>query len=220
MRAFIVGNGPSLQDTNLDLIRGETSFAVNRIHLHYEQTSWRPTHYVRAENADLKSAARYHDEVRLHLDMGCEVWANKWFTLGTDMTNKVHTIVSCWHYTNHYYDAEAPHVWHLPKLCLFGSSVNVAIQIAAMKGYKPLYLLGCDLNYRDGAPSHMHPDYERGIEDELRPARFANLDTLAAHMVAARSSPSKIYNCTPKGLLHDLGVYENKRLEDVCRESS
>jgi hypothetical protein len=215
MRAFIVGNGPSLKHTNLDLLYGEISFATNRIHLIYPETSWRPTHYVRAENSDLKGAAKYHSEIRMHLDMGCDVWANKWFTLGTDMADRVNTIVSCWHYTNHYSDMEAPHAWHFPKLCLFGSSVNVALQIAALKGFKPLYLLGCDLGYVDGKPSHFSEEYEDGIENELRPAHFANLDTLAAHMVAARSSPSKIYNCTPTGLLHDLRVYENVKLESL-----
>jgi len=63
----------------------------------------------------------------------------------------------------------------------------------------------------DGKPSHFTEEYEKGIEDELRPARLANLDTLAAHMVAARSSPVKIYNATLGG---ELEVYER-----VCFES-
>jgi hypothetical protein len=214
-RAFVIGNGPSLSTTPLDLLKGEISFAVNRIHLIYPHTSWRPTHYVRGEEQSLKSAAKYHEEVRLHLEMGCDVWCNLWFTKTTDMGDRVNTIKSCWHYQNHYHDVNSPHAWHLPLLCSFGSSVNIAVQIAVNLGYKPIYLLGCDLGYVDGKPSHFSPDYEKGIEDELRPAKLANLDTLTAHMVAARSSPVKIYNCTPTGLLHDLGVYDNARLEDV-----
>ena len=213
-RAFVIGNGPSLATTPLELLQKEISFACNRIHLLYPKTKWRPTHYVRGEEQSLKSAKKYHEEVRLHIEMGCEVWVNLWFTKFTDMGGKVHTIESCWHYTNHYYDDNSPHVWHLPRICSYGSSVNVAVQIAANLGYKPIYLLGCDLGYVDGKPSHFTEEYEKGIEDELRPARLANLDTLAAHMTAARSSPVKIYNCTPVGLLHDLGVYEN-----VCMES-
>lgn len=205
MRAFVVGNGPSLAHTPLEFLTGEISFACNRIHLIYPHTSWRPTHYVRGEEQSLKSAAKYHDEVRMHIEMGCEVWANLWFTKFTDMGDHVHTIESCWHYTNHYCDANSPHVWHLPRLCTFGSSLNVAVQIAVQSGFKPIYLLGCDLGYVDGKPAHFSPDYEKGIETDLRPARLANLDTLAAHMVAARSSPVKIYNATIGG---DLEVYE------------
>lgn len=206
-RAFVIGNGPSLARTPLELLQqhNEISFAVNRIHLHYPHTPWRPTHYVRGEEASLKSAAKYHEEVRLHIEMGCEVWANLWFTKNTDMGDRVHTIKSCWHYMKHFDSPEAPHLWHLPMLCSFGSSVNVAIQIAAQQGYKPIYLLGCDLGYQDGKPSHFSPDYEKDIQEDLRPAKYANLDTLAAHMVAARSSPVKIYNATLGGCLE---VYE------------
>jgi len=215
VRAFVIGNGPSLAETNLNLIKGEVSYAVNRISLMYPFTDWRPTHYVRGEETSLKDAKKYYDDIRLHLDMGCEVWANLWYTKRTDLDG-VNIITSCWHYTNHSDDMDAPHAWHLPKLCSFGSSVNIAVQIAVESGFKPIYLLGCDLNYKDNTPSHFSPDYEKGIEDELRPARIANLDTLTAHMVAARSSPVKIYNCTPKGLLYDLEVYENIRLEDIA----
>lgn len=206
-RAFIIGNGPSLAKTPLELLQknNEISFAVNRIHLLYPHTTFRPTHYVRGEEQSLKSAKMYHDEVRLHIEMGCEVWANLWFTKFTDMGDKVHTIESCWHYTNHFDEPNAPHMWHLPRICSYGSSVHVAMQIAINQGYKPLYLVGCDLGYVDGKPSHFTPDYEKGIEGDLRPAKYANLDTLNAHMVAARSSPVKIYNATIGG---QLEVYE------------
>ena len=50
-RAFIVGNGPSLRNTNLDKLIGEVSFGCNNVHLIYKQTKWRPTHYIRGEEA-------------------------------------------------------------------------------------------------------------------------------------------------------------------------
>lgn len=202
-RCFVVGNGPSLEDTNLDLMKNDISFACNRINLIYPETSWRPTHYVRAEEQNLKSPDNYHNDILEHLKLGCEVWANLWFTKGLGVS--VNTIKSCAHYETHYDHADAPHLWHLPLLCTFGSTVNVMIQIAIQKGYKPIYLIGCDLGYVDNKPSHFTPDYEKGIEGEIRPARYANLDTLAAHMVAARSSPVKIYNATVGG---ELEVYE------------
>jgi hypothetical protein len=54
VRAFVVGNGVSLKQMNLDLLIGEVSFAMNRIDLLYEPapdygiqgTSWRPTYYL------------------------------------------------------------------------------------------------------------------------------------------------------------------------------
>ena len=45
-RVFLVANGPSLNQTNLDLIENEISFAMNRISLKYTETPWRPTYYL------------------------------------------------------------------------------------------------------------------------------------------------------------------------------
>jgi len=44
-RAFILGNGPSLQVADLDRLKGEITFASNKIYLAFGQTEWRPTYY-------------------------------------------------------------------------------------------------------------------------------------------------------------------------------
>ena len=41
-RVFIVGNGPSLNKTNLDLIKDEFSIGMNRISLLFNKTKWKP----------------------------------------------------------------------------------------------------------------------------------------------------------------------------------
>ena len=46
-RVFIIGNGPSLSKTDLNLIKNEVSFAMNRISLIYDKNiDWRPTYYL------------------------------------------------------------------------------------------------------------------------------------------------------------------------------
>lgn len=61
-RAFVIGNGPSLQIGDLDRLRNEVTFASNRIFLAFEQTAWRPTYYsicdhmVAANNAEVTRA--------------------------------------------------------------------------------------------------------------------------------------------------------------------
>ena len=45
-RIFLVGNGPSLNNMNLDLLENEYSIGMNRIELLYPTTKWRPTHYI------------------------------------------------------------------------------------------------------------------------------------------------------------------------------
>lgn len=192
-RCFVVGNGPSLTSTNLDLMQGEVSFACNNIHLLYNRTAWRPTHYVRAEQYFLQEPKFWQESMDAARTIGAEIWCNAHFA----HDERVNIIRGCAHCQKHYDSPECPHLLHLPMLCTFGSSVNVAVQIAMLKKYSPIYLIGCDLGYKDGQPSHFDKDYENGYEQQ---ARYANLDTLAAHMVAARSD-YEIYNATVGGLL-------------------
>lgn len=222
MRAWIVGNGPSLSKTPLSLLENEVCFAANRINLIYDQTTWRPTHYVRAEGMELLKQPDpdiWLEDVRTHILMdNCKVWANNYFfkRLDIDPQGEYEKLPHpCTHYLTHYHDENCPHLWHFPMVCTFGSSVNVAIQLAVMEGFDEIYLVGCDLGYQDGIPSHFVKDYENGYEEMLRPANYANLDTLAAHIVARRSAEMigvKIYNATIGG---QLEVYERRAIHEI-----
>ncbi len=221
MRAFIVGNGPSLNNTNLDLLIGETSFGVNRISGIYSKTKWRPTHYVRAEEAStLYDPMIYRGDMETHRDLGCEIWANEMFIRESDGIRKSgnwRQIRACAHYGLHFDNPDCPPLYHLPRLCTFGSSINVAIQIAlGIQNFDKVYLVGCDMGYKEGAVNHFDPRYTEGV-GELRNARYTELDILAAHMVAARSFPGRIFNATVGGFLE---VYERVKLEDVCATGS
>ena len=99
-------------------------------------------------------------------------------------------------------------------MCGFGSSLNVAIQIAVKEGYGPLYLLGCDLGYKDGGRNHFDGGYDKGLEDHLRPAELSNADITWAHNIALKSCPVPIFNCTRGGKLE---VFPRQKLEDVLR---
>ena len=60
-RAFILGNGPSLEIEDLDKLKNEITFASNKIYLAFDQTDWRPTYYcvedliVAQNNSDIIS---------------------------------------------------------------------------------------------------------------------------------------------------------------------
>lgn len=44
-RIFLIGNGPSLQDTPLEKLNSEYTLAMNKINYIYDSTSWRPDFY-------------------------------------------------------------------------------------------------------------------------------------------------------------------------------
>ena len=90
--------------------------------------------------------------------------------------------------------------------------MNVAIQIAlGIMNIDTVYLVGCDMGYRDGKVNHFDENYTKGV-GELRDARYTELDILQAHMIAARSFPNRIFNATVGGFLE---VYPRVKLECV-----
>lgn len=44
-RCFIIGNGPSLNADDLNMLKDEYTFAFNRIYYIFDKTEWRPTYY-------------------------------------------------------------------------------------------------------------------------------------------------------------------------------
>lgn len=45
-RCFIIGNGPSLKETDLSLLQGEVTFGLNRIYLLFDELGFSTTYYV------------------------------------------------------------------------------------------------------------------------------------------------------------------------------
>ena len=219
MRAFVVGNGPSLSVTPLEKLIGEVSFAVNRIHLIYPKTPWRPTYYVRAEELDGFELDVWKDDLIAQLENpDIQIHCNQYFTKNLEryfddasIRHRVHRLKACTHYLDHFDQIECPHTWH-QGLCTFGSSVNVAVQMAVQMGYSPIYLIGCDLGYKYETVSHFSADYINVETSKLKSAHYANMDTLAAHMIAARSSPVPIYNATIGGHLEAYPRFEFESL--------
>lgn len=221
-RCFVVGNGISLKTTDLDLIMGQPSIACNRINLVYPETQWRPSVYVHPE-----SIVPDAEFIMENVNLGTECWIGEHYAcppvgkLGLvdaeHKPNNVHLIKECHHHLQNFDSQDdLPDEWHLPQLCSFGGSVNMAIQIAVQKGYyDEIILLGCDLLYRDRKPSHMHPAYEHGKE---QPAFYQTRNALYGHLQALnyirrKKLNVKIYNATRGGLLE---IWERVRLEDVC----
>lgn len=50
---FILGNGPSLNEHNLDSLEGVPTFASNAIYLVFEKTKWRPDFYRCVDTVEL-----------------------------------------------------------------------------------------------------------------------------------------------------------------------
>jgi len=209
-RCFVIGNGPSLSKTPLIHLQKEVTFATNRINRIYKLTDWRPTYYVRTEEL-LGDYDTFHKDVKENLMQVTRGFLPKDWAKWYGEFSNIEYISTCSHHKANFNEIFAPHEWHLPQYCSFGSSLNVAIQIAVQKGFDVIYLLGVDLDYKDQKTSHFYDDDEEELARRVK-AKYANYNMLLAHMIAARNSPIPIYNASIGGVLE---VYPRINLEEI-----
>jgi hypothetical protein len=209
MRCFVIGNGISLPASDLDLITKQFSIACNRINLIYDKTDWRPTIYIHPE-----SLAPDIPYIQENIDMGIECYIGEHFQPEIKAAPNVHWIKDCHHHLHNFDSPEVPDEWHMPQPCTFGGSVNVAMQIAVLKGYDEIILLGCDLQYKTRNRSHFDPRYEHGGE---QPPFFASRNAFYGHVQALnwirrRKKNIAVLNATRGGMLE---LWPRVELADV-----
>ncbi len=216
MRCFVIGNGKSLTIEQLNMIIGQPSIACNRINLIYPETDWRPDVYVHPE-----SLAPDLPFIQENIDLGIDCFLGEHFakpprgTMTLDDAPNITWLNDCHHHLYNFDSPEVPDEWHMPQPCTFGGSVNLAMQVAVLKGYDEIVLLGCDLEYKPGkGKSHFHKEYEHGGENppfiQARNALFGHMQAL--NWIRRKKQHINILNATRGGLLE---LWERVRLEDV-----
>lgn len=159
--------------------------------------------------------------IQENVDLGIDCFLGEYYAapprgvLGMKDAPNVRWIKDCHHHLINFDDPDVLDEWHLPQLCSFGGSVNIAMQIAVLGGCDEIVLLGCDLLYREKKPSHMHPEYEHGGE---QPAFYASRNAFYGHVQALnwirrKRKNIRVWNATPGGLLE---LWERVNLQDVA----
>ena len=224
MRAFIVGNGPSLNQTPLERLIGETCFAVNRIHLIYPRTKWRPTHWT-AFDRTRQSQGVWIEDIWLHAELGEEVYVRDDIKCASELPKlpNVHMETVCKHMspmdsTN---PAEFGGPWHLPQLCRYGGSTLMSIQLAVRLGYDDLYVVGCDLGYKDADnvnwfdKNYLPPDTYKADQ-----ARRWNALLEEAHGIAARECAGLGVRIRNAGIGGDLRAYPRVSFDSALKATT
>lgn len=214
-RIFLVGNGASLKRTPLDLLKFEFSMAVNKIHMIYPHTVWRPTHYMKVDYSAF-AGDNWKEEVMPHILRGeqCLLWDA--FRAGADKYDgnyeyipdgigdfdNVTYIPRC----NHHYLATGD--WH--EICTGCNSILTMMIWAVQLGFEKIYLVGCDGEYSTPDKDHFDDKYYEKW-DETYAARN-NKMTRLAHDIAKGKCPVPVINCTVGG---SLDMWPREKLEDV-----
>ncbi len=160
-RCFILANGPSLTRTNLDLLTNEITFGLNRIYLHFKNSSFRPTYYVAVNELVLE---QYSEEISA-LKMPKFINWNKRAYFNIHDPSCIFLKTRLVFRDDFSYDLSQPMV--------FGGTVTfTTLQLAYFMGFRQVVLVGLDHNYVEkGTPntiekrqlefdrSHFHPEY-------------------------------------------------------------
>lgn len=204
-RCFIVGTGPSLKIEDLKKLRGEITFAPNRIFELFDKTDWRPTFYMCQDHMIIN---KFCDEIK-SID-------SKISFLPVDHINqfsgdKYRFFVLK---EKQYYPGMAPFSDDIHKYIGQGYTVTYgAIQMAMYMGFSQIYLLGIDHNYnviRDakGRPvkqSDSKANYSQGISEFMPTQNLPRIEeSTIAYDTAEKVSRRKgvrIYNATRGGKL-------------------
>jgi hypothetical protein len=157
-RCFIIGNGPSLKQTDLSKLRGEFTFGLNRIYLMFSELGFTTTYFVTVNSLVIEQCAE--DIRRLSIPKFLSWRSHKLIQPSQDMIF-LHTT-----YTGARFAQDARgRLWE-------GATVtNVALQLAYHMGFKQSILIGVDHNYKTQGkpnttitsqgddPNHFHAGY-------------------------------------------------------------
>lgn len=228
-RCFILGNGPSLNAHDLDLIKDEISFASNRVFYIFDKTEWRPTFYclqdlnILRETGELCLKAIEVSEATFFRATSYNVLKDWNWNL-----DKV-DFIPIWERYN--LDNSLPFALEAKSYLYDGWTVTyMAIQLAVHMGFTEIYLLGVDHSF----PFKLNEKGEVEVVDKSIAAHFyetsKNNEGLDAHKrrtsnyavvtkcyeSAERTSRSsgkyRIFNATRGGKLE---VFERVNLEDI-----
>jgi hypothetical protein len=189
-RAFIIGNGPSLRQTDLSKLRNEITFGMNRIYLLFSELGFSTTYFASINNLVIEQFA---DEI-LALPMPKFL---AWRSRRHFPANLPITQLPTFLYTSYTGPRFSPdvggRVWE-------GATVtNVALQIAFHMGFQQVILIGVDHNFASRGeanktvisqgddPNHFAPNYfGKGAKWQL-----PDLDTSEVGYTLAREAYRK-----------------------------
>lgn len=158
-RCFILGNGPSLKQTDLSKLRNEYTFGMNRIYLAFDELGFQTSYYVSVNDLVIEQCAK--EILNLNLPRFVSWRAGKkWLSNQEDLF---------FLYTTYTEPKFAKDIRN--RLWESATVTYVALQLAYYMGFEEAILIGVDHNFETKGkanttvvsqgddPNHFHPEY-------------------------------------------------------------
>ncbi len=208
---FIIGNGPSLNQTDLSLLNNYYTFGLNKIHLIFEKYKLQLSYHAAVNPLVIEQIQpQLNDDI-----FNCPSFLSYHSSRDLHFRNKrVHKLFTNGRWS--FYENI------IEPICEGYTVTYVAMQIAFYMGFKNIFLVGVDHNFQQtGNPNekqqykgddinHFHPDYFKGMQWHL-----ADLEGNEASYALARHQfhayGRHIYDATINGKLQLFSKlsYEN-----------
>ena len=231
-RCFIIGTGPSLKIEDLEMLKGEITFASNSIFRSFDQTKWRPAYYMLEDG----KAYQLFSEESSSFHFNNEDWFGntKAFLSDSKMSWPLWTLRLenvCYYPMVNFSIVR----YLFPRLPIkyktrFGSNMYAyagnagtvsfaLLQFAVYMGIKEIYLLGMDCDYLGKQKHFSEPDQETMRLEDMGKKRLidnAEWQTMVWNIVKkyADKNHISIYNATRGGKLE---IFPRIDLDEVNR---
>jgi hypothetical protein len=219
-RCFIIGNGPSLKPEDLERLKGETTFASNKIYKIFNKTTWRPTFYMVVDQTVLEENVKDINLVEANTKLTLKVYKHL-FNAEIYFNNNLYK-KNCGSFSTNIMES----------LYSSGTVSYHLLQVAYYLGFSEVYLLGHDYNFKgaisktkdlsflkkdENSQHYFSEDYIR--KDEKKPGQapekiYYGMDKAKR---AYEESGRKIYNATRVSY---LDVFEQRDFDELFGDNN
>lgn len=160
-KAVIVCNGPSLNDTNLNLLRDTFTFGLNKINLLFSRNEFRPSCIVAVNRFVLYQNADFYNSTSIPLFLDS--------CAATDRIVKPKPNVSFLHSGPRGFARDCS-----ISICQGNTVTFVAMQLAFHLGFRKLALIGCDHSFAVAGPANQTVQMQGDDRSHFDPNYFAD----------------------------------------------
>ncbi len=209
-RIFILGNGPSLNINDINLLKNEITFAANKIYLLFNNTKWRPTYYCVEDDLVMKQNFKEINNLQSSIKL-----------FPADMLAYSPRIKNGLYYNFiQKRNTSIPLVSNNAMYGIYwgGTVVYSMVQLALYMGASEIFILGVDFTFNipknhdeekkeiisEGEINHFHKDYRKKGEKWNYPNLKMQKKAFKALRDYSDTKNVKIYNATRGGKLDNL----------------